>query len=128
MNLRLAGKVSALALATALTVSLGACATTNSAPQPTTGATTSQSLRHDNRDSAQASAVATLAVLISSEDERMARGYYVNDVHSYAQPNDAAVVHIDLDLTADFTAKTLSGTVSLLVSAQAGVDLSLIHI
>ncbi|MFT3997227.1 MAG: M1 family metallopeptidase [Asticcacaulis sp.] len=35
------------------------------------------------------------------------------DVHSYADPNVARVRHVDLDLTADFKTKTLSGTAAL---------------
>ncbi|WP_292050590.1 M1 family metallopeptidase [Brevundimonas sp. UBA5866] len=42
-------------------------------------------------------------------------------MHSYARPNDAAVTHVALDLTADFAAKTLSGTAQLVVGLKAGV-------
>ncbi|WP_100656943.1 M1 family metallopeptidase [Alteromonas flava] len=35
------------------------------------------------------------------------------DYHSYANPNAVKVKHLDLDLTADFSAQTLSGTVTL---------------
>jgi len=45
---------------------------------------------------------------------------YPKDVHSYAQPQIARVRHVDLDLTADFTARTLSGTATLDVSAEPG--------
>jgi leukotriene-A4 hydrolase len=45
---------------------------------------------------------------------------YVKDIHSYAQPQIARVKHVDLDLTADFAAKTLSGTAILDVTAEAG--------
>ena len=45
---------------------------------------------------------------------------YVQDVHSYAQPQVARVKHVDLDLTADFTAHTLSGTAALTVTAEPG--------
>ena len=45
---------------------------------------------------------------------------YVRDVHSYARPEIARVRHVDLDLTADFTAKTLSGTATLDVTAEPG--------
>ncbi len=41
------------------------------------------------------------------------------DDHSYARPQEARVRHIDLDLTADFTKKTLSGTASLTLEAEA---------
>jgi len=45
---------------------------------------------------------------------------YPKDIHSYAQPQIARVKHVDLDLTADFAAKTLSGTATLDVTAEPG--------
>ncbi|NBB53397.1 aminopeptidase [Rhizobium sp. CRIBSB] len=45
---------------------------------------------------------------------------YVRDVHSYARPEIARVRHVDLDLTANFEARTLSGTATLDVTAQPG--------
>ena len=45
---------------------------------------------------------------------------YAKDIHSYAQPQIARVKHVDLDLTADFNAKTLSGTATLDVTAEPG--------
>jgi aminopeptidase N len=45
---------------------------------------------------------------------------WVRDVHSYARPEIARVTHVDLDLSADFTAKSLSGTATLDVQGQAG--------
>ena len=45
---------------------------------------------------------------------------YVRDAHSHARPEIARVHHVDLDLTADFAAKTLSGKATLDVTAQAG--------
>ena len=45
---------------------------------------------------------------------------YAKDVHSYAQPQVARVRHVDLDLTADFAAKTLSGTATLDVTGEPG--------
>ncbi|WP_296164886.1 M1 family metallopeptidase [uncultured Brevundimonas sp.] len=42
------------------------------------------------------------------------------DIHSYAQPNIARVTHVALDLTADFEAKSLSGTATLDIAAQRG--------
>ena len=35
------------------------------------------------------------------------------DIHSFARPQEARVTHVALDLTADFTAKTLSGRTTL---------------
>jgi len=37
------------------------------------------------------------------------------DIHSFARPWEARVTHVTLDLTADFTAKTLAGTATLSV-------------
>jgi aminopeptidase N len=45
---------------------------------------------------------------------------YVRDIHSYAQPQIARVKHVDLDLTADFEAQTLSGTARLDVTGEPG--------
>ena len=45
---------------------------------------------------------------------------YVRDIHSHARPEIARVKHVDLDLVADFTAKTLSGTATLDVTAEPG--------
>jgi len=45
---------------------------------------------------------------------------YERDLHSWAQPQVARVKHVDLDLVADFVAKTLSGTATLDVTGQPG--------
>ncbi|RZJ29783.1 MAG: aminopeptidase, partial [Brevundimonas sp.] len=45
---------------------------------------------------------------------------YVRDVHSYARPEIAHVRHVSLDLSADFSAKTLSGSATLDVQGVAG--------
>ena len=47
---------------------------------------------------------------------------YVRDVHSYARPEIARVVHVSLDLAADFAARTLSGTAALDVTAEPGAN------
>lgn len=44
----------------------------------------------------------------------------VHDIHSYAQPNEARVTHVDLDLATDFAARTISGTATLDVAAAPG--------
>lgn len=44
------------------------------------------------------------------------------DTLSFAEPQKARVTHIDLDLTADFTAQRLSGTATLDILAQPGAD------
>jgi len=45
---------------------------------------------------------------------------YVRDIHSHARPEIAHVRHVSLDLTADFTARTLSGTATLDVQGVPG--------
>ncbi len=42
---------------------------------------------------------------------------YVNDIHSYARPNEAVVKHIDLDLEVDFDNKVMLGSVALTFEA-----------
>lgn len=45
---------------------------------------------------------------------------WVRDVHSWARPEIARVTHVDLDLSADFQAKSLIGTATLDVQGEAG--------
>ncbi|GAL75020.1 aminopeptidase [Nonlabens ulvanivorans] len=35
---------------------------------------------------------------------------YLEESHSYAQPNDAVITHLDLDITVDFETQVISGT------------------
>jgi aminopeptidase N len=46
----------------------------------------------------------------------------VQDPHSYARPQEAAVEHLKLDLTVDFPAHRLTGRASLRVKNKLGVD------
>ncbi len=45
---------------------------------------------------------------------------HIMDTHSYAQPNEAIITHLSLDLRADFGAKTLSGSATYDINAFAG--------
>lgn len=45
---------------------------------------------------------------------------YADDIHSNARPAEARVGHVALDLTADFAAKTLSGSATLGVTGRVG--------
>jgi len=45
-----------------------------------------------------------------------------SDPHSYAQPSEARVTHVALDLTADFETKTLAGVAKLAVERTPGAD------
>ena len=91
MSPRVAGLVSIIALTAALSVSLAAC---------------QQAEMKSDMPPLPASATAPVI--------------YPKDVHSYAQPQVARVKHVALDLTADFAARTLSGTATLDVTAEAG--------
>ena len=42
------------------------------------------------------------------------------DVHSFARPEEARVIHVALDLRADFAAKRLSGTATLTIDRRPG--------
>ena len=44
------------------------------------------------------------------------------DIHSYAQPDEARVTHLSLDLVPDFTAKRIGGTARLAIERAAGAD------
>jgi len=44
------------------------------------------------------------------------------DVHSYAEPEKAAVTHVSLDLTPDFDARKLVGTAKLTIKREAGAS------
>ena len=46
----------------------------------------------------------------------------VQDVHSFARPNDARVTHVDLDLAADFQRRVLSGTATLDIRTAPGAE------
>jgi aminopeptidase N len=46
----------------------------------------------------------------------------VRDVHSYAEPETAAVTHVSLDLTPDFTARKLAGTAKLTIKRTGNAD------
>jgi leukotriene-A4 hydrolase len=47
---------------------------------------------------------------------------WVRDVHSHARPEIARVGHVDLDLTADFDRKVLSGKATLDITGREGAD------
>ncbi|MCP3943481.1 MAG: M1 family metallopeptidase [Desulfobacteraceae bacterium] len=54
-----------------------------------------------------------LFVFLSFTGLNAAETMAVDDYHSYANPNEVIVTHIDLDLAVDFEKKQLSGTVEL---------------
>ena len=44
------------------------------------------------------------------------------DIHSYAQPNEARVTNVSLDLTPDFNRKQIAGIAKLTIQRSAGAD------
>ena len=46
----------------------------------------------------------------------------VQDIHSFARPDEARVTHVDLDLDVDFEARQLSGTATLDLDVAPGAD------
>ena len=44
------------------------------------------------------------------------------DIHSYAQPHEARVTHVSLDLVPDFEAKRIGGTARLAIEREANAD------
>ena len=59
---------------------------------------------------------ATLYFLVGCNQKQKSLTYEeipdANDVHSYAQPEIAKITHLDLDLSVDFSTRTISGTAS----------------
>lgn len=45
-----------------------------------------------------------------------------DDPHSYAQPNDAVVTHLDLDIEVDFAIKKIKGVASYLIDNKTGTN------
>ena len=47
---------------------------------------------------------------------------FPHDIHSYAEPQEARVTNVSLDLTPDFATKRISGTARLAIQREAGAD------
>lgn len=45
-----------------------------------------------------------------------------NDPHSYAEPNQAVVTHLDLDIDVDFALKRIKGVASYIIDNKTGTD------
>jgi aminopeptidase N len=63
-----------------------------------------------------------LSVACAERTPRAAADALPPDPHSYAQPAEARVRHVALELTADFAAKTLSGSAKLAIERAADAD------
>ena len=57
-------------------------------------------------------AVTCLSILTSCNQpkEKMTSKTYITETHSFAQPNEAVITHLDLDIDVDFDAQVISGT------------------
>lgn len=55
-------------------------------------------------------------------DSATTGGTFPDDAHSYAQPAEAAVTHVSLDLTPDFTRRVLTGTARLALRRAPDAD------
>ena len=69
------------------------------------------------RDAAPPAGAADSTVAAAPDTSAAAR-----DAHSYARPAEVRVIHVALDLTADFEAKRLAGTAALDVVRAPGAD------
>ena len=57
-------------------------------------------------------AITFLLILTSCNQpkEKMTSKTYITETHSFAQPNEAVITHLDLDIDVDFDAQVISGT------------------
>ena len=61
--------------------------------------------------------VALVLGCVKNEESKMNDEHlYVNDIHSYAKPEDAVIKHINLDLEVDFQEKIISGEIKIFFS------------
>ncbi|MEP3226757.1 MAG: M1 family metallopeptidase [Parasphingorhabdus sp.] len=74
----------------------------------------------DNASEKSDNETSIISPIISSEDAK--------DPYSYAQPEIARVTHVDLDLALNFESKNVSGTASLDILANDGVDTVILDI
>lgn len=61
---------------------------------------------------------AVLAFLACNNSNSSTKHIMAKDTHSYAQPNEASITHLTLDLTVDFTSKKLIGSASYKFNQQ----------
>jgi leukotriene-A4 hydrolase len=57
-------------------------------------------------------AITFLLILTSCNQpkEKMTSKTYITETHSFAQPNDAVITHLDLDIDVNFDTQVISGT------------------
>jgi leukotriene-A4 hydrolase len=67
-------------------------------------------------------AVGACDVAPKTDAEPAAAAAFPDDVHSYARPAEAAVTHVSLDLTPDFTSHRIHGTARLAIRRATGAD------
>lgn len=57
-----------------------------------------------------------------SSTQKPVESTHTMDTHSYARPAEAVINHLSLDVTADFNAKTISGTATYDITVHEGAD------
>ncbi len=60
----------------------------------------------------------------TNEDKPLAKKYVI-ETHSYAEPNDAVITHLDLDVSVDFDVKQIKGTASYNISSNNASEIIL---
>jgi aminopeptidase N len=66
--------------------------------------------------------ICAFALLPACSENDARPGTIQRDVHSYAEPEKAAVTHVSLDLTPDFAARRLAGTAKLTIKRNPGAS------
>ena len=80
-------------------------------------------MTHTFRRAAVLGALVTLSACTSRDAERAEpQPEFAPDVHSYAQPAEARVRHVSLDLVPDFDAKRIAGTARLAIERAPDAD------
>jgi leukotriene A-4 hydrolase/aminopeptidase len=62
---------------------------------------------------------------VESQQEPEAMAKYANDTHSFSEPNQVAITHLDLDISVDFDTRTLSGNATYTLERNGGDTLKL---
>jgi leukotriene-A4 hydrolase len=70
--------------------------------------------------------VATIFMISCTKTEKPTEVLkYVEEPHSYAQPNEAVITHLDLDIDVNFDKKVISGTATYEIKSDAATEIIL---
>jgi leukotriene-A4 hydrolase len=70
--------------------------------------------------------VATIFMISCAKTEKPTEVLkYVEESHSYAQPNEAVITHLDLDIDVNFDKKVISGTATYEIESDAATEIIL---